>query len=178
MLKQKIASIFSDPRHAAYVMATIKHETGEISEKSFSRREYGGKNPDIYFHKMYDPGSPDPARSALAKKMGALPGDGIIFYGRGPVQLTWRANYKKFVTVVGVDLVSNPDLALIPEYGIKIIVEGMSRGLFTGGKLSDYFNDEKCDWINARRIVNGTDCAEKIAAIAKTYYAELSAGVK
>lgn len=178
MLEQEIVKMFNDIRHAAYVLATIHHETGEVSEKSFSRREYGGKNPQAYFHKMYDPESSDPKRAALAKKMGALPGDGVIYYGRGPGQITWRLNYKKFSQVVGADLVKNPDLALIPENGLKIIVEGMTRGMFTGKKLSDYINADKCDFFNARRIVNGIDCAQKIADKAAEYYSLLAYGNK
>jgi hypothetical protein len=40
---------------------------------------------------------------------------------------------------------------------------GMTKGLFTGKKLSDYFNDKLDDWINARRIINGTDKNEFVA---------------
>jgi putative chitinase len=39
------------------------------------------------------------------------PPDGQLFRGRGYVQLTGRANYAKFGPIVGVDLISNPDLA-------------------------------------------------------------------
>jgi putative chitinase len=38
------------------------------------------------------------------------PGDGVRFKGRGYIQLTGRANYKKFSEFVGEDCVSNPDL--------------------------------------------------------------------
>ena len=39
---------------------------------------------------------------------------------------------------------------------------GMRTGLFTSKKLSDYFNEDKSDPINARRIINGTDKAKLI----------------
>lgn len=37
-------------------------------------------------------------------------GDGFRFIGRGPIQLTGRANYEKYGNRVGVDLVNNPEL--------------------------------------------------------------------
>jgi hypothetical protein len=33
--------------------------------------------------------------------------------------------------------------------------------------LGDYFNDKVTDWVNARRIINGTDKAAVIASYAK-----------
>ena len=45
----------------------------------------------------------------------------------------------------------------------------MVEGWFTGKKLSDYFN-EKTDYINARKIVNGLDKADIIAGYAKVLY--------
>lgn len=98
--------------------------------------------------------------------------------GRGYVQLTWEANYRamnKLLKQAGftVDIVENPDLALSPMVAAFVMFEGMERGTFTGKKLSDYFNDTKTDWISARRIINGTDKAAEIAAIAKAFYTDL-----
>lgn len=98
--------------------------------------------------------------------------------GRGYVQLTWERNYMKFRDRVkkrfGVDIVENPDNALLQPVAAYIMFEGMYSGAFTGKRLWDYFNDTKTDWINARRIINGTDKAEKIAEIAKQFYADLT----
>ena len=55
------------------------------------------------------------------------------------------------------------------EISAKILVVGMTKGLFTGKKLADYFNSEKEDWINARRIVNGLDRASDIANHSKKF---------
>lgn len=46
----------------------------------------------------------------------------------------------------------------------------MDRGLFTGKKLADYFTSKSSDWVNARRIINGTDRADVIAGYAKDFY--------
>ena len=42
----------------------------------------------------------------------------------------------------------------------------MKEGWYTSKKLSDYINDNKKDYVGARRIVNGTDKAKEIADIA------------
>ena len=89
------------------------------------------------------------------------------YYGRGFVQITWKENYEKFGKLLDVDLVNNPDLALNYDIAIKILVIGMKDGLFTGKKLRDYFNEEKSDFVVARRIINGMDRAHHIADIAR-----------
>lgn len=90
------------------------------------------------------------------------------YYGRGFVQLTWSSNYAKFSELLGVDLVSNPDLCLRVEYAAQILVIGMRDGLFTGRKLSDYFKEgKKPMWVKARRIVNAMFHAERVATYAK-----------
>lgn len=100
--------------------------------------------------------------------------------GRGYVQLTWERNYiamTKLLNQAGFDvsLTDNPELALDKKIAAFVMFEGMTRGTFTGKKLSDYFNDTKTDWLNARRIINGVDKASEIAAIGKMFYADLVA---
>lgn len=90
------------------------------------------------------------------------------------MQLTWRANYKKMGDLLRIDLVRHPEKALDPDVATKILFEGMTRGSFTGKKLSNYFNDTKEDWVNARRIINALDKANLIADYAKQYYAAIS----
>lgn len=90
-------------------------------------------------------------------------GDGWLYRGRGYVQITGRSNYEKF------GIASNPDEALISKVSARILVEGMSKGSFTGRKLTDYITLQKSDFIEARRIINGTDKADLIAGYAKQY---------
>lgn len=99
--------------------------------------------------------------------------------GRGYVQITWERNYRRFrdrvLKLFGVDIVADMDAAMRPDVAAFIMFEGMINGEFTGKKLADYFNDEKTDWIGARKIINGTDKAAEIASISKQFYADLVA---
>jgi putative chitinase len=47
-------------------------------------------------------------------------GDTRVFGGRGYIQLTGQANYESAGRSLGVDLISNPDLALSLEWSAKI----------------------------------------------------------
>lgn len=96
------------------------------------------------------------------------------YYGRGYVQLTWESNYKKYSELLGVDLVGNPDLALEPATALFVLVHGFKTGTFTGRKIADYINSDRCDFVNARRCINGLDKAHEIAAFAETFLTELS----
>lgn len=95
------------------------------------------------------------------------------WYGRGYVQLTWDYNYKKASEKIGVDLMKDPDLAMMTDNAVKIILWGMIEGWFTGKKLSDYITLMKSDFINARYIINGKDKRDLIAAYARDYDADL-----
>lgn len=49
-------------------------------------------------------------------------GDGVRYKGRGWIQLTGRANYKKYGQMLGLDLENNPELAEDPEVANKLAV--------------------------------------------------------
>lgn len=55
-------------------------------------------------------------------------GDGWNYRGRGPIQLTGKANYAAIGAALGVDLVSNPDLAATPAVGFRVAGEFWDRG--------------------------------------------------
>lgn len=63
---------------------------------------------------------------ALAEKVYAgrlgnnMLGDGYRFRGRGFIQVTGRANYKKFGAISGLDLERDPDLAATPSAAAKV----------------------------------------------------------
>ncbi|MBZ9921785.1 carboxypeptidase [Mesorhizobium sp. BR1-1-7] len=131
----------------AYLLATAWHESGHTMQPV---RERGG---ETYLRgKAYYP-----------------------YVGMGFVQLTWLRNYQFASKKLGVDFVANPRLLLDPTHAADIIVLGMKEGWFTGKKLADYVTLQRSDFVGARRIINGTDCASLIAGYATGYDADLKA---
>jgi len=78
------------------------------------------------------------------------PPDGARFRGRGFIQLTGRKNYKFYGTLLGYDLIRNPELAGSPQPAAQILAaylkenEPLIRSALATGDLAA-----------ARRIVNG-----------------------
>lgn len=50
-------------------------------------------------------------------------GDGRRFKGRGPIQLTGRANYRTFGRRIGIDLENHPEIAAVPSIGLHTALE-------------------------------------------------------
>lgn len=142
----------TDTRWLAYMLATAHLETAYTMQPI---KEYGG---DAYFVKRYW------SNKKIAKQLGNISAeDAVNFCGRGFVQITGRSNYQKFSDLLEIDLMSEPSLAMRHDVATNIMFVGMTKGLFTGKKLSHYFNDKSDDWLNARRIINGTDRNEFVA---------------
>jgi putative chitinase len=159
--------------HLAYDLGTCPIETAWTM---LPIKEKGGT---AYLAKMYDIRGDRPAK---ARELGNVnPGDGVAFSGRGYVQLTGRANYRKATQrlralgLIGADqdLETNPDLAMHPDVAAAILFVGTREGWFTGKKLSDYLGAGRIDWIGARRIINGQDRAAEIALHAQAFAAAL-----
>lgn len=113
---------------------------------------------------------PGARRAEMARRMGNEEvGDGYRYRGRGLVQITWKRNYRLFGDLLGVDLVTQPELARDWDVATRIMVNGMVEGLFTGKSLSDYITGDQTDFVGARRIINGTDRAEVIADYAQQF---------
>jgi putative chitinase len=147
----------TDDRQSAYILATAYHETARTMQPILER------GPRSYFAKYEPP-------SKLATALGnTQPGDGYRFRGRGYVQLTGRRNYEVAAEQLGVDCVHDPELVLQPDLALRVLFDGMQFGWFTGAPLSRYVNAAQTDWVNARRVVNGTDRAKAIAGYAARF---------
>jgi predicted chitinase len=150
-----------DCRQLAYMLATVYHECNKTMQPI---TEYG---KPAYFDK-YDAGT------KLGKMLGnTVKGDGEKYKGRGFVQLTGRSNYQKAGNKLGIDLINFPEKALELPISTKILFTGMAEGWFTGRKFSQYFNAQTGDYLNARKIINGLDCYEKIAGYARHFHRAL-----
>jgi len=147
VLNECEAQGISDVRQVAYIMATGYWEA------------HNPKKPELRLTPMKEFGG-----EAYLKGKKYYP-----YVGMGLSQLTWLDNYKKEGKRLNIDLVGHPELILEIPIAANSHVYCMSHGSYTGKKLSDYINDKKCDFINARRIVNGTDRAEEVAAIAQKF---------
>ena len=152
-----------DVRWQAYMLATCYHETARTMQPieeigKGAGRPYGKKIK--YNRKVYV--EPDK-----------------LYYGRGDVQLTWYENYELMGKLLNIPLLEQPELALDPDISAKIMIEGMTRGRsnrgdFTGVSLENYFNLYKEDPFNARKIINGLDCAMLI----EEYYGKFLSALK
>jgi len=101
------------------------------------------------------------------------------WYGRGFVQLTWEANYRKMTKKLGFDLLTNPDKAMDFVIAYHILVVGMVDGDFTRHALADFWEGpDQYDYTGARRIVNGTDKQNTIAGYAFAFEDILEASLK
>lgn len=95
--------IMDSPLRLAHFMAQLMHESGcfKYMEEIASGAAYEGRK---------DLGNTER-------------GDGIRFKGRGPVQLTGRANYRKYGRIIGIDLERHPTVAAVPSVGLWTALE-------------------------------------------------------
>ena len=148
----------TNPHHIAHILAHVYHETGKYMSpiKETVYRSSTNKNPtDAIVIKRLNTAW---AKGQLSWVSTPYWKDG--WFGRGQIQITHKNNYEKLGKKIGVDLVSNPSLALDLKNSAAIAVLGMRDGEFTGKKLSDYEYPRAldADWqSHPRRIVNGKD---------------------
>jgi len=158
ILSELLKKNITDVRWIAYILATVYHETASTMRPI---EEYGKGAGYRYGKKIKRSGLPYTTPDQ-------------IYYGRGFIQLTWYENYQLFGRLLNIDLLNQPDLALQVDIATEILIEGMTKGDFTGKYLEIYFNDKITDWVNARKIVNGLDKAVLIAGYGKTFFSALS----
>ena len=151
-----------NPLFVAYILATALHETAYTM---YPISEYGKGKTRVYGKvfknsKGFKYGVKNSKKEAY--DYSKYP---YLYYGRGLVQLTWFDNYETMSKICGIDLTNNPEEANNPKYASRILVYGMVKGSFTGRSLSSYikYGLEQDEFINARRIINGTDKARDIS---------------
>jgi putative chitinase len=118
----------------AYLLATVFHETARTMQPIAER-----------------------GSSAYLRSKAYWP-----WIGRGLIQLTWEANFRKFG-------VKNPMDAQSWPVALDVAFRGMIFGMFTGKRLSDFIRGGTVDFVGARRIINGTDRAALVASYAVSF---------
>lgn len=156
-------------RHLAYMLATAYHETAQTMQPV---RETLASSDDVAIKRL-EKAWADGKLPWVKKPYWRKDADGKSWLGRGLVQITHKDNYITLGEVVRVDLVADPDAAMSMPVAIKIMFEGMNKGLFTGKKLSDYLDGPLADYVGARSIINGTDKDKMIAGYANEFASAL-----
>lgn len=113
---------------AAAFLAQLAHESGELR----------------YMEEIAD-GSAYEGRKDLGNTQ---PGDGRRYKGRGPIQLTGRANYQAAGLALGLDLENSPELAASAEVGFRV-----AAWFWTSRKLNALA--DTCDFRGITKVING-----------------------
>lgn len=74
--------------------------------------------------------------------------DAVRYRGRGYIQITGRDNYDRYGRLLGLDLLGDPDLALVPETAARILAS-----YFQGRSI--HLAAELGNWRTVRKRVNG-----------------------
>lgn len=165
----------ADPHHVANILAQVYHETGgymfPIKETVYASHKDKNPSDATVISRLNNAW----AKGQLSWVKTPYWRDG--WFGRGMIQLTHRENYLKMGRRLGVPLVENPALALDPAISADIAVVGMSEGMFTGRRLSQYQFPgalTAAPGNNPRRIVNGQDGTDaKVAGHHRAFHKAL-----
>jgi putative chitinase len=96
------------PMRVAAFLAQVAHESGEFR---WMEEIWGPTKQQL----RYEP------PSGLAAQLGnEQKNDGVRYKGRGPIQLTGRANYRHFGELLDLPLEDQPELAAEYSHGIRI----------------------------------------------------------
>jgi len=143
------------PARMAAFLAQIAHESGQLK---FMEEIWGPTAAQLRY---------EPPSSKATSLGNTEPGDGKRFKGRGPIQITGRDNYRRVGGLLGLDLVSDPAKAALPEIGFR------TAGLFWTKKGLNELADEATDdaFVEITRRINpgllGLDERRKFYAVAR-----------
>lgn len=99
--------ILENPLRLAHFMAQLSHESGAFR----------------YMEEIWGPTKAQLSYEGRRGLGNVIAGDGFRFKGRGPIQLTGRANYRAYGKRIGIDLERHPEIAAVPSIGLHTALE-------------------------------------------------------
>lgn len=142
----------------AHFMAQCAHESGGF----------------LYNREIWGPTAAQKKYEMNAALGNDQPGDGLRYLGRGPGQLTGRANYRLYGRKLGIDLESNPELLEVWSLGLlafcaywdncslnewadednlKAVSNGINRGNPTSTKDPNGWEDRKNRYAKMKALI-------------------------
>lgn len=117
-----------------HFLAQVLHESGGLRWRS---EIWGPTNQQLKYDTRIDLGNTP-----------EIDDDGKLYRGRGFIQLTGKANYKKYSEYIGVDFVKNPDLVAELPYSLDV-----AGWFWNTRKLNTYADSDNIKYITKR--ING-----------------------
>lgn len=147
------------PQRKAAFLAQVGHESAGLAllEENLNYTAqrlmtvWPRRFPSLEHARHYEHSPEALANLVYANRLGngtIASGDGWRFHGRGPIQLTGRANYVACGSALGIDLTARPEALLRPEQGSR------SAGWFFASRgLNELADGGDIDAVS--RVVNG-----------------------
>ncbi len=88
----------------SHFMAQVAHESGGFR----------------YMEEIWGPTPAQKGYEGRGDLGNTVAGDGFRFKGRGPIQLTGRANYRTYGRKAGIDFENHPDIVAMPSLGLMV----------------------------------------------------------
>lgn len=171
----------ADQRWLAYGLATDRHETGAKMQPvrenmnyttiAQIRKTWPSRFPTDESARPYVKNPKALAIKVYGGRMGNDPApstDGWDYRGDGLPQLTGKEMFLKFGVQPGMDLATS----------VEVMFKGMIGGLFTGRKLSEFFNASTENPEGARAIINPDSNGPKVANYYRAFLAALKAAAQ
>lgn len=127
------------PQRISAFLGQLAHESGQLR---FMTELWGPTQQQLRYE----------LPSSLAQRLGnTQPGDGYRYRGRGPIQITGRANYRKYGMMLGLPLEDHPERAAWYGVGCRI-----AAAYWLDHGLNEIADENSLDSIKRiTRIING-----------------------
>jgi len=176
--------LIATPRQRAHFVAQVLHESGNLARMTENLNytpqgllatfghHFTVDQAQQYGRTLFRPADQEAiANLAYANRLGngdAASGDGWRYRGRGPLQMTGKANYLRCGNALGIDLVAQPDQVARPDVGCLAAGWFWSIGNPLGHTLNGLAEAGEVDAIS--RAINGGNngLAERAALTRKT----------